>query len=95
MGRTFSKESNTISKNADFEAEDEVDNSNIVDKTSNNYTQNRVGNIFYIVSELNDILQSRHYEPPEGYNNVDWFVDEFMKLENRMAAFLNNTKEVL
>ena len=95
MGKTFSIKSSTISRNADFEAEDKDDNSKIVDKTSNNYKQNPVGNIFYIVSDLKDILQSRYYEPPVGYNNVDWSEDEFMKLENKMAAFPKNTKEYI
>ena len=28
-----------------------------------------------------------------GYENVDWFVDEIIKLENKMAFFFKNTKK--
>ena len=28
-----------------------------------------------------------------GYNNVDWFVDEVLKLENKMAFYFKKTKK--
>ena len=30
-----------------------------------------------------------------GYNNVDWFVNEVLKLENKMAFYFKNTKIVI
>ena len=46
---------------ADFEADNEIDNSTIGDKTILIYKQNPVTNGFYIVSEMSDVLQSGHY----------------------------------
>ena len=34
-----------------------------------------------------------YYKSPLGYNNVDWFVDEVIKLENLMAFYFKNTKK--
>ena len=42
---------------------------------------------FYVVSEMNIILQSGYYESPLGYDNVDWLADEVIKLENNMDFF--------
>ena len=47
----------------------------------------------YIVSEINDVLKSDSYETPLGYDNVDWFVDDIIKLENKMAFCFKNTKK--
>ena len=68
--------------NADFEADNEKGNSIIVNKTTNTYKQNPVLNNYLIKSEMEDILQSDYHNSPLGYNNVDWFVDEFEKIEN-------------
>ena len=65
---------------ADFEADIEIDNSKIGEKTTNIYKQNPVLNGYYIESELEDVLQSSYYKCPLGYNNVDWFVNEVIKL---------------
>ena len=62
-------------------------------KTTNIYKQNPVCNGYYIVSELNDILQSGYYNSPLDYNNVDWFVNEVIKLENKMNFYFKNTKK--
>ena len=43
--------------------------------------------IFYIISELHDVLQSGYYQSPLGYNNVDWFVDQVIRLKNKIAFF--------
>ena len=43
---------------ADFEADNEIDNSSIGNKATNIYKQNPVLNGFYIESELNDILKN-------------------------------------
>ena len=40
---------------------------------------------------MEDVLKSDFYESPLGYNNVDWFVDEVIKLENKMAFYFKNT----
>ena len=69
----------------DFEADNEKDNSSIDDNTTNIYKQNPVLNGYRIESELEDVLKSRHYESPLGYDNVDWFVDKVKKLENKMT----------
>ena len=42
---------------------------------------------------MDDILKSGCFESPLGENNVDWFVDEVMKLETKMALYLENTKK--
>ena len=77
---------------ADFEADNEKDNSSIGNKTTNIYKQNPVLNGYYIVSELDDVLKSDYYKFPLGYNNVDWFVDEVIKLENKMVSTLKILK---
>ena len=78
---------------ADFEADNEKDNSIVGDKTINIYKQNPVLNGYHIVSELEDVLKSEYYNSPLGYDNVDWFVDEVIKLENKMAFYFKNTKK--
>ena len=78
---------------ADFEADNEIDNSNIGNKTTNTHKQNPVLNGYYEYSELEDILKSGSYESPLGYNNVKWYVSEVTKLENKMAFFFKNTKK--
>ena len=72
---------------ADFEADNEKDNSSMGNKTTNIYKQNPVLNGYEIVSELEDVLQSGYHKSPLGYDNVDWFVDEVIKLENKMAFY--------
>ena len=64
---------------ADFEADNEKDNLKVGDKTTNIYKQKPVLSGYYVISELNDVLESGHYESPLGYNNVDWFVKEVIK----------------
>ena len=78
---------------ADFEADNEIDGFNIGNKTTNIYKQNPALNGYYIISELEDVLRSDHYESPLGYDNVDWFVKEVIKLENKMAFYFKNTKK--
>ena len=78
---------------ADSEADNEKDNSIISNKTTNIYKQNPVLNGFHIVSELDDVLKSDYYKSPLGYDNVDWFVDEVIKLEKKMAFYFRNTKK--
>ena len=78
---------------ADFEADNEKDSSIIGNKTVNIYKQNPALNGYHIVSELDDVLKSDYYKSPLGYNNLDWFVDEVIKLENKMAFYIKNTKK--
>ena len=78
---------------ADFEADNEKDNSIVGNKTTNIYKQNPVLNGYHIVFELEDILKSNYNKSPLGYNNVDWFVDEVIKLENKMTFYFKNTKK--
>ena len=78
---------------ADFEADNEKDDSIIGNTTTNIYKQNPVLNGYHIVSELEDILKSDFYQSPLGYDNVDWFVDEVIKLENKKAFYFKNTNK--
>ena len=77
----------------DFEADNEIDGSNIGDKTTNIYKHNPVLMGYYTKSELEDVLESGYYESPLGSDNVDWFLNEVIKSENKMAVFFRNTKE--
>ena len=46
--------------------------------------------------DLNDVLRSSYFGTPSGYNNVDWFVDEVRKLENKMIfSFKKTLKKLL
>ena len=78
---------------ADFEADNENDDSFVGNKTINIYKQNPVLNGYHIVSELEDILKSDYYKSLLGYDNVEWFVDKIIKLENKMAFYFKNTKK--
>ena len=78
---------------ADFEADNETDGSNIGNKTTNIYNQNPVLNGYYIISELEEVLESGFCESPLGYDMVDCFVKEVIKLENKMACYFKNTKK--
>ena len=42
---------------------------------------------------MEDVLKSDYYKSPLGDNNVDWFVDEIIKLENKMAFYFKDTKK--
>ena len=42
---------------------------------------------------MEDVLESGYCESPLHYNNVDWLVNEVIKLENKMAFYFKNTKE--
>ena len=78
---------------ADFEADNEKDDSIIGNKTTNIYKQNPILNGYHIVSELEDILKSDFYQSTLSYDNVDWFVDEAIKLENKIAFYFKNTNK--
>ena len=78
---------------ADFEADNEIDDYKIGNKTTNIHKQKPVLNGYYIISELNDVLKSGYYESPLGYDNVDWFVKEVIQLENKMTLYFKETKK--
>ena len=42
---------------------------------------------------MEDVLKSEYYKSTLGYNNVDWFVDEVIKLENKMAFYFKSTNK--
>ena len=75
---------------ADFECNNSPVESNVGLHTTNIYKQNPVCNGYYIVSDLPSVLQSE-YIFNFGPNNVDWFVDEITKLENKMNFYFKNT----
>ena len=78
---------------ADFEADNEKDNFTIGNKTTNFFKQNPILNGYHIISELEDVLQSSYHKYPFGYNNVDWFVNEVIKLENKLTLHFKNTNK--
>ena len=93
MGKTISKKSIFFRIYAGFEADNENDNSNIGNKTTNFYEQNPVLYGYHIISEMKDVLKGGYYESPLGYSKVDWFVDESIKLENRIVFYFEKTKK--
>ena len=42
---------------------------------------------------MEDVLKSDYYESPLGYDNIDWFVKEVIKLENKMAFYFKEIKK--
>ena len=48
-----------------------------------------------MVSELDDALQSGCYESHLGYDIFDWFTDEVLRLENKMAVYFKNNKKYI
>ena len=42
---------------------------------------------------MEDVLKSENYKSPLGYDNVDWFVNEVIKLENKMAFYFKITNK--
>ena len=78
---------------ADFETVNEIDKTSIGEKTTNFFEKNQVLDGYNIVSESNDVLKTGYYESPLGCDNVDWYVNEVMKLENKMKFYFKNTKK--
>ena len=93
IGKFFYKNPLYFRNVADFEADNEIENSSVGIKTTNIYKQNPVLNGYYILSEMEDVLEGGYYESPLGYNDVDWFVKKFIKLENKMVFYYKNTKK--
>ena len=80
---------------SDFEADEEIDNSNTGKKTTNIYKQSPVLDGYEIVSELDDVLQSGYYKSILGYDNVDWFVNDVIKIKNKLVFFLKDNKKYI
>ena len=78
---------------AEFEADNEKGNSSIGNKTTYVYQQSPKHNGYHIESELEDVLKRDYYKSPLGYDIVDWFVDEVVKLEKKMAFYFKNTNK--
>ena len=62
----FQKNPLKFRRYADFEADNEKDNSGKGNKTTNIYKQNPVLNDYRIASELEDVLQSGYHKSPLG-----------------------------
>ena len=50
-------------------------------------------NGYYLISELENVLEIGYYESHLGYDNVDWFVKEVIKIKNKMSLWFKNTKK--
>ena len=61
-----------------FEADKDIDNSKVGNKTIIVYKQNPECIGFYILSDSIDILQSGYFESPLEHYKVDWSVDELI-----------------
>ena len=73
---------------ADFDVDKRFDNYSIGIKTTTFFKQRPVCIGFYILSQSEEIFRSGYYESPLGYKNVNWFVEEVIKLEIKMFFFL-------
>ena len=78
---------------ADIETDNETDNSSIRNKTTNIYKQIPVCNGYEMVSEVEDVLKSGYLKSLLGYENLDWIVNEIIKLEIKMSFHFKNTKK--
>ena len=50
-------------------------------------------NGYRITPEFEDVLKNEYHKSPLGYNIVDWFVNEVIKLEIKMTFYLKNTNK--
>ena len=80
---------------AGCEADNEIDSSSVGNKTTDVYKQIPVFNGYYIISELEDVSESGYYESPLGYNNVDWYVNQEIKIEKKAFYFTNTKKDIV
>ena len=55
--------------------------------------QKPILNGYHIESELEDVLKSGYHKSPLGYDIVDWFVDDVIKLENKTTSYFKNTNK--
>ena len=78
---------------ADFEADIEIVSSDLGNKTTESFKQNPEVNGYYIVSEMDTVSQSGYFEFLLGSNIVDWFLDEVIRTENKMALYFESTNK--
>ena len=93
MENHFHKDPLYFRSYTDFDADNEKDNSSIGNKTTYISKQNPVLNGYHIEYDLEGILKSGYHKSPLGYNNVDWFVNEVIKIENKVAFYFNSTEK--
>ena len=79
----------------DFDADIKTDTSSKGNKKNNIYKQNPVCSGYYIMSEINDVSKSGYYALNLGYDIVDWFVEEVLKIENKMPFSFKKTIKIL
>ena len=80
---------------ADFEADNDKKDNVIGNKTTNIYNQNQVLNGYNIISGIGNILKGGYHESPLGCNDLVWFVNQVIKLENEIAfCFKNANKKI-
>ena len=78
---------------ADFEADNEKENSSIGNETTNIYKQNTILIGYHIISELEDVLKNGYCKSPLGCDNVDWYAVEVKKnLEIKWLSILKTLK---
>ena len=77
---------------ADFAADNGKDNISIGFKITSFCKPNPVCNCYHIVTELEDVSNSE-YKSRLVNENVDWFVDEIFKLENKLNFYFKDTKK--
>ena len=80
---------------ADFEADNEKHNSSTRNKTTNILKQNPVHTGYQKKSELDDVLKSGYYQSQLGFDNLEWFVNDVIKIkrEIKMAVYIKNTQK--
>ena len=64
-----------------------------MNKTTNNYEQISVCKGYKIISQIEIVLKSDYHKSLLGYEIVDWFVNEVIKLENKMNFTFKKTKK--
>ena len=76
----------------DFECNNKIEDSHIGNRTTNIFGQNPMGNGLYIVSELENVLQSG-YRSCFGENNVEWVFNKVIKIGNKRNFYFRNIKK--
>ena len=63
-----------------MEVDNETEDGEVVgNKATKIYKQNPILNGFHILSELENVSESGYFESPLGYDDIDWYVNEFIK----------------
>ena len=80
---------------ADFEGVNGIVKSSLGDKTTNIHKRNPVCNGYYVMSGLDDVLQSLSSQSPLGFEKVDYFVIAVKLLEKKRFYFENTNKNLI